>query len=48
MKLTIADKNKKVDVKKIVELSIPKLMLLGILYTVSSAQERSERLYELL
>lgn len=49
MKLTIAEAKKEAeDPHKNIELSIPKLMLLGILYTLSSAQQRAECLYELL
>lgn len=48
MKLTIADPKKKTDPHKNAELSIPKLMLLGVLFTLSNAQQRAESLYELL
>ena len=38
------------DITKIdgIKLSVPKLMLLGILYTASSARQRAERFYELI
>ena len=31
-----------------IRLSIPKLMLLGVLYTASNAQQRAEKFYELI
>ena len=38
------------DITKIqgIKLSVPKLMILGILYTASSAKQRAERFYELI
>lgn len=38
------------DLKKLtgLKLSVPKLMILGILYTASSARQRAERFYELI
>jgi len=47
VKLRLDDKVDELLPKQ-VELSIPKLMMLGIMYTLSSATQRAETLYELL
>jgi len=40
--------NEEEEIADKMELSVPKLMILGILFTSSNAQQRAERFYDLI